>query len=161
MLWIDWVFVAVLFASMLLSLWRGFVHEAIALAGWVAAFFLSRFFHQALASQLSNSIQPLDARKAIAWVAIFLAVLFIAHTIGWLCSKFIKQTPLAWPDRILGMGFGFIRGLAICAACVVVAKAFTQFPDELWWHKARLIEPLQTVADWFLDVWRVHASSLK
>ena len=35
---VDWVIIVVLAVSTLLSLWRGFVREALSLAGWVAAF---------------------------------------------------------------------------------------------------------------------------
>ncbi len=160
MLWIDWTFVAIVVLSMGLSLWRGFTHEAIALAGWIAAFFLARMFHPLLADHLSHDIQPYDARRAIAWVAIFLIVLFAAHLAAWLAQKLIAKTPLALPDRIIGMGFGFLRGLAVCAAFIVVAKAFTTMPDTSWWQQAKLISPLQTVGDWFLDVWQQHATSV-
>jgi len=34
---LDWVIIVVLLVSTLLSLWRGFVREALSLAGWVAA----------------------------------------------------------------------------------------------------------------------------
>lgn len=158
MLWIDWTFVAIVVLSMCLSLWRGFTHEAIALVGWVAAFILARIFHGVLADHLSHDIQPYDARRAIAWVAIFLLVLFIAHILGWLAHRFIAKTPLAIPDRVIGMGFGLLRGLAICAALIVVAKAFTTLPEHDWWRQAKLISPLQTVGDWFLDVWQQHAT---
>jgi len=160
MLWIDWTFVAIVVLSMLLSLWRGFTHEAIALAGWVAAFILARLFHTLLADNLSPDIQPYDARRAIAWVAIFLIVLFCAHLLGWLAHQLIAKTPLAIPDRLIGMGFGLIRGLAICAALIVVAKAFTTLPEKIWWQQAKLISPLQTVGDWFLSVWQQHATSV-
>ncbi len=159
MLWIDWTFVAIVVLSMLLSVWRGFTHEAIALAGWVAAFILARVFHTMLADQLSLDIQPYDARRAIAWVAIFLVVLFAAHLIGWLARRLIAQTPLAVPDRIIGVGFGLLRGLAVCAAMIVVAKAFTTLPEKPWWQQSQFISPLQTVGDWFLDVWQQHATS--
>jgi hypothetical protein len=42
----------------------------------------------------------------------------------------------------------------------VVAKAFTPLPENDWWRQAKLISPLQTVADWFLDVWQQHATSV-
>ena len=38
---LDWVIVVVLLVSTLLSLWRGFVREALSLAGWVAAFLVA------------------------------------------------------------------------------------------------------------------------
>ena len=43
---VDWVIVVVLVISVLLSLWRGFVREALSLAGWVVAFIVANLFVQ-------------------------------------------------------------------------------------------------------------------
>ncbi|TXJ07919.1 MAG: CvpA family protein, partial [Alicycliphilus sp.] len=36
---LDWVFLTVLAASLLIGAWRGLVFELLSLAGWVVAFF--------------------------------------------------------------------------------------------------------------------------
>lgn len=35
---LDWIFVGILTASLLIGAWRGLVFELLSLAGWVAAF---------------------------------------------------------------------------------------------------------------------------
>jgi membrane protein required for colicin V production len=39
---LDWIFAAVLLASMAIGAWRGLVFEVLSVAGWVASFFLAQ-----------------------------------------------------------------------------------------------------------------------
>ncbi|MBX9835253.1 MAG: CvpA family protein, partial [Burkholderiaceae bacterium] len=41
---LDWIFVGILTASLLIGAWRGLVFELLSLAGWVAAFFVAQWF---------------------------------------------------------------------------------------------------------------------
>ena len=43
---LDWIFVALLLASMLMGAWRGLVYEFLSLAGWVVAFVVAQWFAQ-------------------------------------------------------------------------------------------------------------------
>jgi len=151
--WIDWAILIAIALSALLSLWRGFVREAVSLAGWVVAFFAARFFHLILAPYFSDTIASEALRRALAWLIIFFAVLFICYVIAWAMSSMIEKIGLTAPDRALGMVFGFLRGIAVCALLVIMSKAFTRFPEESWWKQAQFITPLETVGDWFLDAW--------
>lgn len=153
MVWLDWTIFAVIVISALLSLWRGFVREALALAGWVLAFFVARGFHDDLSPFLSEEIQPAGLKLALAWVAIFLCVLFTSYLLAKLGQTLIDKVGLTTPDRLLGMAFGLLRGLAVCAALVIVSKAFTRLPESSAWQQSRLVAPLETVGDWFLAAW--------
>lgn len=158
MMWVDWAIIGVIVISALLSLWRGFVREAVALVGWLLAFFLARGFHDDLSPYLSDDIQPAGLRLALAWVAIFLVVLFVSYLLAKLGQVLIDKAGLTTPDRLLGMAFGLLRGLAVCAALVIVSKAFTRLPEAPAWQDSRLVPPLETVADWFLTAWNERAS---
>ncbi|MFN4290505.1 MAG: CvpA family protein [Permianibacter sp.] len=159
MVWLDWAILGVVVISALLSLWRGFVREAVALAGWLLAFFLARGFHDDLSPFLSDDIRPEGLKLALAWVAIFLLVLFLSYLLAKLGQVLIDKVGLTTPDRVLGMAFGLLRGLALCAAMVIVSKAFTRFPEAMVWQQSRLVAPLETVGDWFLDAWHEQADS--
>lgn len=159
MVWLDWAILGVVVISALLSLWRGFVREAVALAGWLLAFFLARGFHDDLSPFLSDDIRPEGLKLALAWVAIFLLVLFLSYLLAKLGQVLIDKAGLTTPDRVLGMAFGLLRGLALCAAMVIVSKAFTRFPEASVWQQSRLVPPLETVSDWFLDAWHEQADN--
>ena len=55
---LDWIFVALLLASMLMGAWRGLVYEVLSLAGWVAAFLAAQWLAVDAAALL-----PLDGAQ--------------------------------------------------------------------------------------------------
>ena len=52
--------------------------------------------------------------------------------LGKIISKFFKWTGLSGLDRLLGAGFGFVRGLMMAAAFVTSLMAFTPTPQPSW-----------------------------
>ena len=54
--WVDWTILAIFSVSTLLSLKRGFVKEALSLAGWVAAFLVAISFSARLSAELADFI---------------------------------------------------------------------------------------------------------
>ena len=52
--WVDWVIIVVVTLSTLISLWRGFVREALSLAAWIAAFVVASLFADPVAAMLSG-----------------------------------------------------------------------------------------------------------
>lgn len=57
LIWIDWVIIALLTISTLISLKRGFVREALSLITWVAAFIVARTFHPQMQSLLAGTVE--------------------------------------------------------------------------------------------------------
>ena len=49
---LDWVFVAVLVASLALGAWRGLVYEVLSVASWIAAFVLAQWLAPDVAALL-------------------------------------------------------------------------------------------------------------
>ena len=41
---LDWIFMALLLASMLIGAWRGLVFEVLSVLGWLAAFVVAQWF---------------------------------------------------------------------------------------------------------------------
>ena len=57
LIWIDWVIIALITVSTLISLKRGFVKEALSLITWVGAFILARTFHPQMQSLLESTVE--------------------------------------------------------------------------------------------------------
>ena len=77
---VDWVIIVVLSISTLLSLWRGFVREAVSLAGWVAAFLVANLYVDQMASVLAGTIENITGRYVAAYAILFVATLIAART---------------------------------------------------------------------------------
>ncbi|NVJ67990.1 MAG: CvpA family protein [Gammaproteobacteria bacterium] len=151
MIWVDWAILAIIGLSALISILRGFVREALSLAGWIAAFLLAKAFYEPVAEMLVEHIDTNSIRLGVAWVGIFVVVLFLAGVVNYLIGKMIDKAGLSGTDRFLGMGFGALRGVLIVALIVLGLKQFTPVPKDDWWGKSSLIPHMELVAEWFYD----------
>ena len=126
--WVDLAMLGVLLLSLGLGLWRGFVLEALALVGWVVAYFAAQWLAPQWAPHLPLGEPGSGLNHAAGFAAAFLAVL-----IGWgLPSRIVRllidATPLRGADRVLGAAFGLLRGvivLMLVATCVALTPAAT------------------------------------
>lgn len=144
---IDWVILAILAVSGLISLKRGFVKEALSLASWIAAFIIARLFSGNLATLLTGVVETNSVRWILAFVILFAGTVTIGAMINHLLVEMVRMTGLGGTDRVFGMVFGFIRGLVILVA-IVYGLQFTMVPQDAWWKESVFIPHLTTLADW-------------
>ena len=144
---IDWILIAVVAISGLISLKRGFVREALSLASWVIAFIVARYFSANLATLLVGHVETNTLRWALAFAALFAGTLVICALINHLMVEIVRVTGLSGTDRVFGMVFGISRGLLIIVTLVYLAQ-FTPAPSDNWWKESRVIPHLEPIADW-------------
>lgn len=144
---IDWVILAVLAVSALISLKRGFVREALSLASWVIAFIIARLFSGNLATLLDGMVETSSLRWIIAFAILFVGTIVIGAMLNHLISELVRATGLTGTDRVFGMVFGLIRGVIILVA-VVYGLQYTLVPEDAWWKESIFIPYLSTLADW-------------
>jgi membrane protein required for colicin V production len=92
---------------------RGFVHEVISLLAWVVAIAMLKLFHTQLWSGIDNSFHLTSAAGAVLAFAIlflptFIIVKLLARSIG---GRTRRHSVLGPFDRVLGAGFGALKGL--------------------------------------------------
>lgn len=128
--WLDWTLLALLILSVVVGMIRGFVFECLSLVGWVVAWFASQWIAPEVAPYI-----PIGAKGGALNLAAALTLSFIATLIVWsLLAKLIRMalhaTPLSFPDRLLGGGFGVLRGgvllLAVAAIVALTPAAQSQ-----------------------------------
>jgi membrane protein required for colicin V production len=139
----DYVILVVFGASVAIGVWRGVVGEIIALAAWVLAFFAARAWDGEVARLLQTSIADPGLRIVAAWVVIFVAVLLLMALLRLAIRGLLKALGLSLSDRLLGIVFGALRGVAIALALVTVG-GMTSLPKEKWWSDAYFAAPLET-----------------
>lgn len=145
--WIDIVIIALIALSAVLSLFRGFVKEALALATWLVALWVAMTFYDPLSQWLGNWITLVSARKITAFAALFIAVLLLGTVVNYLASKLVTSTGLSGTDKLLGMVFGIARGGVIVAILVLLA-GLTPFPHDQWWKDSQFLGYFQEFALW-------------
>ncbi len=145
--WADYTIVAVLLLSVLMGLMRGFVGEVLALACWVLAFWVAWEYGPPLADAFSASISVPSVRVMLGYAICFITVLIAGAILGFLLRKLVAGSGLSGSDRLLGMVFGLVRGLALITL-VVFMIGFTPFQRDPWWHESRLLPSFQNGARW-------------
>ncbi|MCB1889017.1 MAG: CvpA family protein [Rhodocyclaceae bacterium] len=125
-----------------LGFWRGFVSEVLAIAAWVVAIVLARLFTVPLAEQMIF-IEGELVRQAAAFLAILIGTLMAGGILRWILRELLKAAGLGAADRILGAGFGVVKGLVI-ALVVVLLGGLTGVSQAGWWRQAVLTPPLET-----------------
>jgi membrane protein required for colicin V production len=143
----DIAILAVLGLSVLVGMWRGFVSEVLALAVWVCAFWVAWLLGPALAERFSGSISTPSARILLACAICFVAVLVAGAIVTWLVRKLVAGSGLSGTDRLLGMVFGLVRGLAL-VVLLVLLLGFTPFSRDPWWRESRLMPRFEDGARW-------------
>ncbi len=144
--WADYCILAALGLSILMGLWRGFIGEVLALAGWVLAFWVAWRFGSALAQKFTAVDEP-SIRLLLGYGFCFLAVLIAGGIVGFLMRKLVAGSGLSGSDRLLGMVFGLVRGLALVTFTVLLL-GFTPLPRDPWWHQSQLLPAFQGYAQW-------------
>ena len=145
--WIDVVILALIALSAILSLFRGFVREAVALMTWLVALWVTMAFYEDLATILSQWIPVPSAQKITAFAVLFICVLLVGAIINFLAGRLVDKTGLTGTDKMLGFVFGVARGGVIVAILVLLA-GLTPLPQDPWWQDSQLLGYFQEVALW-------------
>ncbi len=133
---LDWIFLAVLGASLLLGAWRGLVFELFSLAGWVLAFLAAQWFAADAGALLPlGGLEP-AWRHAAGFALVFVGTVFAAGLAAWLVRKLVEAVGLRPADRALGALFGVLRGVVLLLAATLVAS-WTQGTEAPWWRESR------------------------
>ena len=133
MTWLDYAVLGVFAVSLILGVWRGLVREVVSVLGWVIAFLAANLLAGPLGPAMPQAIPSAELRVAAAYVAVFVVSLILTSLAGLLLSKVVQAVGLGGIDRVLGAGFGALRGLLIVLAAAVLA-GLTSAPRQAWWR---------------------------
>lgn len=145
--WADYVIIAIIVFSALVSLIRGFVRETFSLLAWIGAFVLAVIFAEPGAALLARFIAGEQLRLVLAFAGLFALTLLVGMALGHLAGRLVERGKLTGADRGLGLFFGITRGY-VAAAALVLLGSFTHLPREHWWKQSRLIPLTRPVAAW-------------
>ena len=136
---LDWIILAILLVSTILSAFRGFVREALALGSWILAVIVARWFAPALSMHLSPFNDMASARTLMAYGILIIGTLIVCGLLTRVLSELIRVSGLSATDRLLGMVFGFLRGALVVLLGVTALHYFTPVSQDPWWQASRLV----------------------
>ena len=139
---------------------RGFVHEVISLFAWIVAIAMLKLFHAPAVDRAINSFHTSSAAAAVLAFAIlfvpsFLLVKLLARSLGGRTRRHAVLGPF---DRVLGGGFGALKGLLGATLFFLLANLATdmvygpQADRPQWMTKSRTYPLLnasgRAIVDW-------------
>ena len=143
----DWILVAIIAASSVFGLLRGFVKELLSLASWVAAFFVARLFSFKLSGFMVDWIDQPQFRLIAAFAILFAVTLVVGALINNVFSRLVSATSLTGTDRLFGMVFGIVRG-GLLVIVMVSLLSLTPVSNDLWWQNSLIIPHFILVDEW-------------
>ncbi len=140
----DYLVLFVLVCSVLVSMLRGLMKEALSLMAWVAAFVIANTYSDQLAAMLPEAIPGTTMRLIVAFIALFIGVRILMMLLTMAVDALVKAGGLSVIDRALGSVFGLARGVLIVVAAVLLC-GMTEIPQQDFWRQA-LLRPLAETA---------------
>lgn len=135
--WVDISILVIIGLSVITGLVRGFIKELIAICIWVLAIWLAVHYNTIFDKWLSAYIQDTRLKNIIGFIIVLLGTLFIGGILNNLFGLALKNSGLSSMDRLLGVGFGFARGVLIVAFIMAVVQ-FTSLPYEDYTKQSKL-----------------------
>jgi membrane protein required for colicin V production len=96
---------------------------------------LAQWFAPDVAAHLSMSGAGEPIRYAAGFVIVFVASIFAGGLVAFLLKKLVAAVGLRPADRMLGAGFGLVRGVLLLLAVTVVV-GMTPLHTSVWWTEA-------------------------
>lgn len=133
----DIVVLLIVGALAVLGAIRGFVTEILTLLAWVAAVVALKLFYPAAKTFAAGMVGNETGAAALAFAVVFFGVFFLFRLVGRLLGDRTKRSVIGPIDRVLGLGFGAVKGLIVVSLIFLVV---TRGHALIWGGKERLPE---------------------
>lgn len=130
--WVDVSMLLWMLLSVLIGLARGLIFETLSLLGWGVAYFAAQWVLPLLAPHLPVGEPDSMLNHAVAFGCAFFVVLLMWGLATRMVRLLVQWTPLKLPDRVLGAGFGAVRGLLVLLAVAAVVGLTPMAGSSAW-----------------------------
>ncbi|WP_460821309.1 CvpA family protein [Lysobacter olei] len=143
----DWVLLAIIGASALLGVMRGFVGVVVSLLAWMLGGWVAFRYGGDVGLVLASDGEPGATELFAGHALAFIAVMVVVGVVGWLVRKLVQSAGLGGMDRMLGFMLGLVRGGFVACALVLIL-ALTSMPREPQWRASPVVPVLVPGAQW-------------
>ena len=142
----DYLVIVAILISATVGALRGFLRESIALGAWIIALFLAWHFPDLLEPHLGGLLADPTVRPWAARVILIVLVLLVGAATGAILTHFVRLSIFSGMDRLLGFGFGLLRGFVLLGVFVILGQLL-QLQGEGWWRHSLMIPYGESMAN--------------
>ena len=137
---------------------RGFVHELLSLFAWVVAIAMLKLFHTQLWEGMTPSVGTSAGAAVLAFAVLFIPSFVLVKLLARAIGGRTRRSLLGPVDRVLGAGFGMLKGLIGATLFFLLANLATDMvygpeADRPEWMRQSRTYPLlnasgRAIIDW-------------
>ena len=103
---------------------RGFVHEVLSLMAWIAGVVALKVLHEPVTAALVDPIGTYAGAAVLGFALVFGVVFITVKLIARRMGNAAKKSAIGPVDRVLGAGFGALKGLIGATLLYLAANLF-------------------------------------
>jgi membrane protein required for colicin V production len=108
---LDIFVILLLGGGALIGFVRGFVHEVLSLLAWIAAIAMLKLLHGQLSTGLTDAVGTHAGAAVLAFALLFVPTFILVKLLARSLGGRTRRSLLGPIDRVLGAGFGMLKGL--------------------------------------------------
>lgn len=122
MTWVDGVILGAILISALLAFARGFVREALGIAAWGGAGYVTWLAFPYAEARVQNWVGDVNIAYPLTAAVVFIVVLIILSILASWIARHVRRSAAGGVDRTLGLLFGLARGAALVIAAYMIGQ---------------------------------------
>lgn len=149
---IDIAIIAVISISVITGVMRGFLREIIALFAWILAMWLSFKHCHVVGAWFAPYVPDKNIQLGAGFLIILVSILLLGAIVNAILGLILRHSGLSASDRILGLGFGFTRGVLIVSLAMVIVD-MTSFNIKPYQENSRLynyFDPVKNAISYYV-----------
>jgi len=145
---VDYVAIGVIFISAVYAMFRGLVHETLAIIDWLVAGYAAVRLTPLLQPFVHGRISPPWLEWMVVAAGVFLLVYLPLAFASRRIAQAVRKSRVGMVDRVFGLVFGVGRGLVIVSIAYIAFAALVPAPDRPQaLTKARLFPAIRDTSD--------------
>lgn len=122
--WLDFAIILVIIGVVILAYLAGLIREAVTFAAAILGIVIAGVLYDDLAADILTFMDDQDAAEAISFMILVGAVYLFGQIVAFMLSRTASLLMLGWVDRIGGAFFGFLKGLIIVQALLILFASY-------------------------------------
>jgi membrane protein required for colicin V production len=136
---LDLLLAVIVGGSLVFGFLAGFARAGVSFLAAIAGVLFGFWFYGIPADFIHRYVGSQTFSNIFGFLTVFFVCVLMGALIGKLLAKLLKWTGLSWLDRLMGAGFGLVRGVIAAVAFVSILLAFTPKPVPNWMTGSMLL----------------------